>query len=75
MNTTKKSEWSDTERFFVKRPDQTLVPVRLSNRSILEALGEQHKASAAAYVSQERLNLSKEADVVRLLAYYDTLHR
>lgn len=73
LNTTKKSEWSDTEHFFVKRPDQTLVPVRLSNRSILEALGEQYKASVVAYISRESLNLSKEADVVRLLAYYDTL--
>jgi hypothetical protein len=73
LNTTKKSEWSTTERFFVKRPDQTLVPIKLNNRSVVAALGEQHKASVMAYVSKERLNLSQEADVVRLLAYYDSL--
>jgi hypothetical protein len=73
LNTTKKSEWSTTERFFVKRPDQKLVPIKLNNRSVVAALGEQHKAFVTAYVSKERLNLSQEADVVRLLAYYDSL--
>jgi hypothetical protein len=73
LNTTKKSEWSTTERFFVKRPDQALISVKLNNRSVVAALGEQHKAFVTAYVSKERLNLSQEADVVRLLAYYDSV--
>jgi hypothetical protein len=73
MTTIKKSEWSSKTVYFLKLPNQTLVPVRLSSRSVLEALAPQYRAQASAYVSQQQLNLTKEPDVVRLLTYYDSL--
>ncbi|WBA42652.1 hypothetical protein [Hymenobacter canadensis] len=73
MTTVKKSEWSSKTVYFLKLPDQALVPVRLSSRSVLDALAPQYQAQASAYVSQQQLNLNKEADVVRLLTYYDRL--
>lgn len=73
MTTVKQSEWISRATYYLKRPDQTLVPVRLSSRSVLDALAPQHREQASAYISQQQLNLTKEADVVRLLAYYDTL--
>lgn len=73
LTTIKKSAWSNKTAYYLKLPDQTLVPVRLSTRSVLDALAPQYREQAGAYVSQQQLNLSKEADVVRLLTYYDSL--
>jgi hypothetical protein len=73
LTTIKKSAWSNKTAYYLKLPDQTLVPVRLSNRSVLDALAPQYREQAGAYVSQQQLNLNKEADVVRLLTYYDSL--
>lgn len=73
LTTVRKSAWNNKTQYFLKRPDQTLVPVRLSSRSVLDALAPQYREQAGAYVAQQQLNLSKEGDVVRLLTYYDSL--
>ncbi|MBC6698963.1 hypothetical protein [Hymenobacter sp. BT190] len=73
LTTVKKAMWSSKTLYFIKRPDQVLVPIRLNGRSVLEALAPQYRAQASTYSSQQQLNLSQEVDVVRLLAYYDSL--
>ncbi|AYA36044.1 hypothetical protein D3Y59_02600 [Hymenobacter oligotrophus] len=65
--------WHDMSAYYLKLPDNTLAPVRLSGRSVLEALGPTHAPALQAYVAQQRLKLTDEADVAKLLAYYDSL--
>lgn len=66
-------KWIETITYFVKRTDNVIEPVRLSSKSILGALGKEKAAPLNAYVTSEHLKLSEEADVVKLLKYYDTL--
>ncbi|KUG08575.1 hypothetical protein [Solirubrum puertoriconensis] len=67
------SAWRDTYAYYIKRTDNTLVPVRLNTRSVLEALGKAQAPALQAYINQQRLKLDDEADVAKLLAYFDTL--
>lgn len=65
--------WQETTEYFLKRHDNVILPVRLGEKTVLAALGADHAPDLAAYVKREHLALRKDADVVRLLAYYDTL--
>lgn len=65
--------WQESSQYFVKRADNRVMPVRLSEKAVLENLGPAHQAELAGYLKRERLALRKPADVARLLAYYDTL--
>lgn len=73
LTTVKKSAWSSRTLYYLKLPNQVLVPVRLSSRSVLDALAPQYRERASTYATQQQLNLNKEPDVVRLLTYYDSL--
>ncbi|UYZ59730.1 hypothetical protein [Hymenobacter latericus] len=70
---TKGSAWHDMNAYYIKHSDNTLTPVRLTSRSVLEALGKTHAAALQAFIEQQRLKLNAEADVAKLLAYYDSL--
>ncbi|MBF9239708.1 hypothetical protein I2I05_20110 [Hymenobacter sp. BT683] len=59
--------------YFIKTPDNNLALVTLAEPAVLAALGPTHAAPMAAYIHRKRLKLTDEADVVELLAYYDTL--
>ncbi len=65
--------WTESTQYYVKRTDNTVVPVRLTEKALLEALGPEHAPELTAYAKQAKLSLKKEADVVRLITYYDTL--
>lgn len=65
--------WQESTEYFLKRHDNVILPVRLGEKNVLEALGNDQAPALAAYVKRERLTLRKDADVARLLAYYDTL--
>lgn len=73
LTTLKKSVWSTHETYFLKLPDQTLIPVRLNSRSMLDALPAQYRQIVTAYSKRQQLDLRREADVLRLLTYYDSL--
>ncbi|AMJ66603.1 hypothetical protein [Hymenobacter sp. PAMC 26628] len=64
---------ADVLEYFVKTPDNRILPVKLDAEPLLGALGPGRTPALAAYARQHRLELSREADVVRLLAYCDTL--
>lgn len=66
-------KWIETTTYFVKRADNVVEPVRLTNKAVLAALGKEKAPALTAYVTREHLNLSEETDVVMLLKYYDTL--
>ena len=65
--------WQASAQYFVKRTDNTILPVRLTEKAVLEALGPAQMPALAAYAKHEHLALKKESDVAKLLAYYDTL--
>ncbi|MFD1468868.1 hypothetical protein ACFQ48_11595 [Hymenobacter caeli] len=60
-------------QYFLKTSDHLLTPVKLAPRPLLAALGPAHADALAAYTEQQRLNLGRESDVARLLAYDDAL--
>ena len=65
--------WQESLQYFVKRTDNRVMPVRLTEKAVLENLGPAHQSELAGHVKRERLNLRKPEDVARFLAYYDTL--
>jgi hypothetical protein len=66
-------QWREITRFYLKRADDRLVPVELNPKAVLAALEPEHAPALTAYARREQLLLTTEADVVRLLQYYDTL--
>lgn len=67
------SKWQETVLYYLRRTDDVIEPVRLHPKAVLAALGPDHAPALQAYAARERLDLSTEADVVKLLKYYDTL--
>ena len=67
------SKWMETNVFYLKHGDNIIDPVRLKEKSVLTTLGSEKEPALSAYTFREHLNLSKEADVIKLLQYYDTL--
>lgn len=65
--------WQEVSQYFVKRADNIVLPVRLKEKAVLEALGSDHALELMAYTKREHLSLGKQADVAKLLRYYDTL--
>ncbi|MDO7887471.1 hypothetical protein [Hymenobacter cheonanensis] len=65
--------WRGQSQFFIKRADNAVVPIRLAEKSVLEAVGMGLAPALVAYARQNRLSFKQEADVAKLLAYYDTL--
>lgn len=65
--------WRGQSQFFIKRTDNILSPVRLTEKSILAALAAPSAPALTTYAKQNHLSFRQEADVAKLLAYYDTL--
>ena len=63
----------DILHYFLKTSTNELLPLKLGRQPVLAALGPAHASTLAAYVLEQQLNLEREADVVRLLVYLDTL--
>lgn len=63
----------DVLSYFLKTADNHLVALNLNTPDVLEALGAAHTSTVAFYRQQQQLDLRKEADVVRLLVYVDSL--
>lgn len=63
----------DILAYFLKTPDNEIKPVALAPATLLAALAPEHTGALAAYAQQQQLDLHRENDVVRLLAYFDTL--
>ena len=58
--------------YYIAREGKTAEPVRLTKKSIIEALSDQ-KASLDRYCKAEKLKLKIEAEVIQLLRHYDSL--
>ena len=67
------NKWQEMTLFYLKTTDNTIEPVRLIPKAILAVLGKAKAPALQAYITRESLDLSAEADLVKLLKYYDTL--
>lgn len=63
----------DVLRYYLKTADNLLTPLDLAPRPVLAALGPLHADALVAFARDKQLNLTREADVVRLLLYHDSL--
>jgi hypothetical protein len=63
----------DVLSYFLKTIDNQLTPIKLRSENILPALDSTHTAALTAYARQQQLDLTVERDVIRLLAYNDSL--
>ena len=60
--------------YFLKEANSNLlVPIALTQKALLAVLNPVHRSALTAYTGKESLQLNRERDVIRLLAYYDAL--
>ena len=58
--------------YYLLKPDQTLTKVKLSDKSIMDALGDR-KDELKAFVKQENLMFKTDNDAIMLVKKYDNL--
>ena len=69
---TRYDEFRDVISYFLLKPDQTLEKVKLSDKSLIETLGDR-KEELNAFVKQEKLSVKTENDAITLVKKYDSL--
>ncbi len=66
-------EFTSTAAYFIQPGDGQPVKVnKLNKKNVLSAL-TRNQEQVKSYVAEQKLDLQNEADVIRLLTYYDTL--
>ncbi|MDB5241073.1 MAG: hypothetical protein JWP57_1698 [Spirosoma sp.] len=58
--------------YYLLKPDQTLIKVKLSDKSIIDALGDR-KDELKAFSKQENLTFKTDYDAILLIKKYDSL--
>ncbi len=58
--------------YYLLKPDQTLTKVKLSDKSLIDALGDR-KDELKAFVKQENLYFKDENDAITLVKKYDSM--
>ncbi|UFH53239.1 hypothetical protein [Spirosoma sp. KNUC1025] len=71
-NDIRYDEFKPVSSYYLLKPDQTLVKVKLSDKAIIESLGDR-KEELNAFVKAEKLNVKTEADAIQLITKYDGL--
>ncbi|UHG92057.1 hypothetical protein [Spirosoma oryzicola] len=64
--------FKDVYSYYILKPDQTLSKIKLSQKALLDSLGD-HKNALKAYVKAENLSVNTEADAVLVMKQYDSL--
>ncbi|MVM35811.1 hypothetical protein GO755_37695 [Spirosoma sp. HMF4905] len=64
-------EFRDVNSYYVLKPDQTLTKVKLSDKSIIESLGD-HADELKSFVKQENLSGKTENDAILVVQKYDS---
>ena len=65
-------EFRNAISYYLLKPDQKLEKVKLSDKSLIETLGNR-KEELKAFVKQENLNFKTENDAIALVKKYDSL--
>lgn len=71
-NDVRYDAFRDSFSYYILKPDQTLTKVKLSDKSIIEALGDR-KEELKAFVKQENLYFKTDTDAITLVKKYDSL--
>lgn len=71
-NDIRYDEFRTVSTYYLLKPDQTMVKVKLSDKTIEDALGD-HKDELKAFVKQEKLVVKNEDDAIQLIKKYDSL--
>lgn len=69
---TRYDEFRNNFSYYLLKPDQTLEKVKLSDKSLIEAIGDR-KDELKAFARQENLTIKSENDAVKLIQKYDSL--
>ena len=64
--------YEDAFSYYLLKPDQTLLKVKLARKPLLEALSDRGDA-LKSFVDSQKLGLKTEADAVALVKQYDSL--
>ena len=62
----------DVFSYYLLKPDQTLTKVKLSDKSLIDALGDR-KDELKAFVKQENLSFKTDNDAIQLVKKYDSM--
>lgn len=65
-------EFKPAFSYYLLKPDQTLVKVKLSDKALIEALGDR-KEELKAFAKQSDLTFGNENDAIQLVKKYDSL--
>ncbi|GAB3498054.1 hypothetical protein GCM10027341_19070 [Spirosoma knui] len=71
-NDVRYDAFRDAFAYYVLKPDQTLVKVKLSEKSLIDALNDRQDA-LKAFAKQEKLSFKTENDAITLVKQYDSL--
>ena len=66
---TKKIE--NETALYIAKADKKPIAVKANEKTVLKALGKE--AEISKYIKDNKLNLKSDADMIKLLTYYDTL--
>lgn len=66
--------YRDVSEYYIKKGKAPAQLVKLGKRSILKQLGGK-TAELKKFISENKLNLNKETDVVKLVVFYNTIHK
>lgn len=61
-----------TTRYFVVGPEESTL-IKKDTKSVLSALNSK-KAEAESYIKDQKLNLGKQEDIVKLITWYNTVN-
>jgi hypothetical protein len=68
----RQDSYLDDPTYYLLRPDQTLVKIKKSLKSIAEAL-EPHQAEVKAFAAREKIGGKTDQDLARLVQFYNEL--
>jgi len=69
---TKKDRYQSSVRYYLVTNDGKFRKVKFSKKDILEALPD-HKSEVESYADSQNLSFDDEADIAKILSYYDGL--
>jgi hypothetical protein len=65
--------YKDVSEYYLQVSDEVATLVKLRKKNLLRAIGDQ-QSTLKLFIKKHRLDLSKEADIILLLKYYNSLH-
>lgn len=62
----------DNSEYFFKKPDNSLVQIKFSKKSVLEAMNDKEEA-IKSYLDKEKISIKSENDLIKVIQYYENL--